>query len=90
MSSYRQSSGCSPTPSIKIRGSALAVAVATLRKVVTIVLSFVVYPKSASTWHFLGGVSVLSGLVLASTAKKRDGPGGNGAQSQESKSTAVR
>ena len=58
---------------ISVWGSAVGVAVATLRKVVTVVISFIAYPKQF-TWSFaVSGALVLASIVLtASPLARRD------------------
>jgi len=57
------------TQLLQLTGSVTAVTVATLRKVVTIVLSYVVFPnKHISQWHILAGIAVLTGIVLSNIA----------------------
>lgn len=56
---------------IKASGSVVAVAVATLRKVVTMVLSYLVFPKPFSRIHVLSGLLVLAGIFLSTHAKER-------------------
>ena len=45
----------------------IAVAVGTLRKVMTIVLSYVVFPKEVLAQHYIGSIAVIVGIVLEST-----------------------
>ena len=49
----------------------IAVAVATLRKVVTVILSYVVYPKPISSLHILSGFFVLGAILLSNYSKQR-------------------
>lgn len=56
---------------IKDAGSVVAVAVATLRKVATVVLSYLVYPKSFSSIHAVSAILVLAGILLNSYTKQR-------------------
>ena len=49
---------------IQESGSVVAVAVATLRKVATIILSYLVYPKAVSMVHALSGFLVFGGILL--------------------------
>lgn len=56
---------------IRESGSVMAVAVATLRKVVTVVLSYVVFPKPMTFIHVLSGLAVLGGVILSSYNKQR-------------------
>jgi drug/metabolite transporter (DMT)-like permease len=55
---------------IQKAGSVVAVAVATLRKVVTVVLSYIIYPKTMTMVHVASGVMVLSGILLSSYSKQ--------------------
>ncbi len=57
---------------IQQAGSVAAVAVATLRKVATVILSYVVYPKILSKIHALSGLLVLSGILISSHSKQRN------------------
>jgi UAA transporter family len=50
---------------IQQSGSVTAVTVATLRKVVTVFLSYILYPKVFSILHMLSGVLVLGGILLS-------------------------
>jgi len=54
------------TSIIRSSGSVIAVGVATLRKVVTFVLSFIVFPKPITYVHVLSGLLVLAGITLSS------------------------
>jgi drug/metabolite transporter (DMT)-like permease len=56
---------------IQKAGSVVAVAVATLRKVVTVVLSYIIYPKTMTMVHVASGVLVLGGIVLSSYSKQQ-------------------
>ena len=51
-------------------GSVIAVAVATLRKVATIILSYVVYPKALSTIHAVSALLVVGGILMSSYARQ--------------------
>ncbi|KAK3278678.1 hypothetical protein CYMTET_13399 [Cymbomonas tetramitiformis] len=55
---------------IKKAGSVFAVGVSTCRKVVTVVLSYVFFPKPLETNHFVGGLLVLGGLILSEIVSK--------------------
>lgn len=55
---------------IKKAGSVFAVGVSTCRKVVTVVLSYVFFPKPLETNHFVGGLLVLAGLILSEIVSK--------------------
>lgn len=57
---------------IEVWGSAVSVAVGTLRKVVTIVLSFLWWSKPFSATFALSGLAVVAALVLNSYAQKID------------------
>eukprot|EP00977_Amphora_coffeiformis_P002694 scaffold516_cov175-Amphora_coffeaeformis.AAC.33 len=57
---------------IQQAGSVVAVAVATLRKVATIVLSYVVYPKVLSQSHALSALLVVGGILMSSYARQRN------------------
>ena len=52
-------------------GSVVAVAVATLRKVGTVVLSYIVYPKVLSKIHAISAFLVLAGILISTYAKQR-------------------
>ena len=58
------------TKLIRASGSVVAVAVSTLRKVATVVLSYIVFPKSLLRVHVISGFVVLCGIVLSSISKK--------------------
>ena len=60
------------TKLIQVTDSVVAVTVATLRKVVTMVLSYVVFPKPLLRIHVLSGLSVLAGIWLGFHAKKEN------------------
>ena len=51
---------------IKRAGSVVAVTAATLRKIVTIFLSYIVFPKEILAQHYLGTAAVVLGIVLES------------------------
>ena len=59
------------TELIKHSGPAFAVAVATLRKVVTVVLSYVIFPKAMTIRHFSSSCLVLAGIVVGFIGKRR-------------------
>jgi uncharacterized membrane protein len=44
----------------------IAVAIGTLRKIITIVLSYVVFPKEILTQHYIGSIAVIVGILLES------------------------
>jgi len=52
------------TELIRRNGPAVAVAVATLRKVVTVILSYIIFPKTISWVHLISFVLVLLGLLI--------------------------
>ena len=58
------------TQLIQQAGSVVAVAVATLRKVATIVLSYVIFPKVLSKIHAISGLLVLIGILISSHTKR--------------------
>ena len=58
---------------IQESGSVFAVGVATLRKVASVVLSFVLFPKPLLLIHVVSGILVLGGILLSTTPKKRTG-----------------
>lgn len=49
---------------IKVSGSVLAVAVATIRKIVTILLSYLIFPKLLSIQQMFGAVAVTIGILI--------------------------
>ena len=57
---------------IEVHGSAVGVAVGTLRKVVTIVISFIWWSKPFSSTFAVSGACVLVSIVLNQHAKKLD------------------
>lgn len=59
------------TELIKRSGPAFAVAVATLRKVVTVILSYIVFPKAMTLMHFASSCLVLAGIVVGFIGKRR-------------------
>jgi solute carrier family 35 (adenosine 3'-phospho 5'-phosphosulfate transporter), member B3 len=59
------------TKLIQVTDSVVAVSVATLRKVVTIVLSYVVFPKPFLFIHLFSGMLVLGGILLGFHAKEK-------------------
>jgi len=59
------------TELIKRSGPAFAVAIATLRKVVTVVLSYVIFPKAMTITHFASSCLVLAGIVVGFVGKRR-------------------
>ena len=58
------------TKLIKASGSVVAVAVSTLRKVATVVLSYVVFPKPILRIHIASGFVVLCGILLSAYSKQ--------------------
>ena len=61
------------TKLIQVTDSVVAVQVATLRKVATVVLSYIVFPKPWLWIHVVGaGDLVLAGIVLGAYAKERN------------------
>ena len=58
------------TKLIKCSGSVVAVATSTLRKVVTVVLSYVFFPKPLSTLHVFSGILVLVGILISAFRRK--------------------
>jgi adenosine 3'-phospho 5'-phosphosulfate transporter B3 len=60
---------------IQTSGSVAAVAVATLRKVATIVLSYIVFPKPLLAMHIAAGLAVLAGVLLSTVKKCENGTG---------------
>ena len=59
------------TELIKRSGPAFAVAVATLRKVVTVVLSYIIFPKAMTITHFASSCLVLAGIAVGFIGKRR-------------------
>ena len=59
------------TKLIKSSGSVIAVAVSTLRKVTTVMLSYIVFPKPINQIHLVSGVCVLIGIIISSFCKNR-------------------
>ena len=59
------------TKLIKMSNSVVAVATSTLRKVVTVVLSYIIFPKQLLPIHFISGLFVLVGLILSSKLVKK-------------------
>ncbi len=57
------------TELIRRSGPAVAVTVATLRKVVTVMLSYIVFPKAVSLLHLASGCLVLIGLAVGFIGK---------------------
>ena len=55
---------------IQESGSVFAVSIATLRKVATMILSYIVFPKPLSYLHMISGVFVLGGIMLSSYTPK--------------------
>ena len=59
------------TQLIKSASSVVAVAVGTVRKVATVVLSYIVFPKPLLPIHVWSGMLVLAGVLLHSYSKKK-------------------
>eukprot|EP00985_Skeletonema_marinoi_P015237 scaffold7821_cov103-Skeletonema_marinoi.AAC.4 len=59
------------TELIKRSGPAFAVAVATLRKVATVILSYMIFPKAMTMTHFASSCLVLAGIVVGFIGKRR-------------------
>jgi len=59
------------TELIRRSGPAVAVGVATLRKVVTVVLSYIIFPKAMSWTHVLSSGLVLLGLTVGFVARRK-------------------
>jgi adenosine 3'-phospho 5'-phosphosulfate transporter B3 len=59
------------TELIRRSGPAVAVAVATLRKVVTVVLSYIIFPKAMSWTHVVSSGLVLLGLLVGFVGRGR-------------------
>lgn len=59
------------TELIKRSGPAFAVAVATLRKVVTVVLSYIIFPKAMTITHLASSCLVLAGIAVGFAGKRR-------------------
>ena len=57
------------TKLIQSSGSVVAVAVSTLRKVATVVLSYVFFPKPLTPTHIFSGCLVLTGMFLSTHSK---------------------
>ena len=56
---------------IRMKGSVVAVSVATLRKVFTVILSYVFFPKPVLITHVISGFVVLSGILIKLLSKRR-------------------
>ena len=56
---------------IESAGSVVAVAVATLRKVATVVLSYIIFPKALLRIHVVSMLLVLSGILLNAYTRQR-------------------
>lgn len=59
------------TKLIQGAGSVVAVAVATLRKVATVVLSYLFFPKPLHSVHVVSGLLVLAGILLNAYTRQR-------------------
>ena len=57
------------TELIRRSGPTFAVAIATLRKVVTVVLSYIIFPKPMSAMHAISAVLVTGGIVVGYKSK---------------------
>jgi adenosine 3'-phospho 5'-phosphosulfate transporter B3 len=57
------------TELIRRSGPTFAVAIATLRKVVTVVLSYIIFPKPMSAMHAISAVLVMGGIVVGYKSK---------------------
>jgi adenosine 3'-phospho 5'-phosphosulfate transporter B3 len=57
------------TQLIQASGSVTAVAVATLRKVVTVILSYMFFPKPLRGIHVIAGLAVIGGILLSTMRK---------------------
>ena len=58
------------TKLIKASGPVMAVAVATLRKVVTMLLSYIIFPKPILSIHVFSGLLVLAGVVISTFCRR--------------------
>jgi len=58
------------TKLIKASGPVVAVAVATLRKVVTMLLSYIIFPKPILSIHVFSGLLVLAGVVISTFCRR--------------------
>lgn len=67
---------------VKRFGGVTAVLVATVRKAMTLVLSFVIFPKKFSWLYVLGAGLVLSGITISSLAKMKERKDTNERQQQ--------
>uniref|UniRef100_A0A7S2MJ67 Sugar phosphate transporter domain-containing protein n=1 Tax=Helicotheca tamesis TaxID=374047 RepID=A0A7S2MJ67_9STRA len=56
---------------IQLSGPVVAVATATLRKVVTVLLSYILYPKPLLPVHAFSGLLVLVGVLLSTFCRRR-------------------
>ena len=59
------------TKLIQASGSVVAVAVSTLRKVATVFLSYILFPKPISSLHVFSGMFVLAGLLIGTFCRRR-------------------
>ena len=57
------------TELIRRSGPTFAVAIATLRKVVTVVLSYIIFPKPMTAMHAISAVLVMGGIVVGYKSK---------------------
>ena len=56
---------------IKCSGPVAAVAVTTLRKVATMILSYIIFPKPIMKQHVMAGLLVLIGILISTFCKRR-------------------
>lgn len=59
------------TKLIQASGSVIAVAVSTLRKVATVLLSYILFPKPILSIHVFSGILVLAGVLIGTFCRKR-------------------
>merc|ERR1712176_1066856 len=59
------------TELIRRSGPAVAVAVATLRKVVTVILSYIVFPKHMTSIHLVSAFLLAGGLAVSYDGQRR-------------------
>ena len=53
-------------------GAVLAVTVTTSRKIITIIVSFILWPKPMTTKHILGGICFIFGLFIDVYSRNQD------------------
>ena len=51
---------------IKRSGAVIAVIISTLRKIITIILSYIIFPKIILLQHIIGAISVIIGMIIES------------------------